>query len=59
MHSEGNILEKANSRHIILKGIINATCPGHQEQVNLMLSKFPAIFTQWGITGCTISNSKI
>ena len=46
-------------RPCILKSIINATCPGHQEQVNLMLSKFPAIFTQWGITGCTISNSKI
>jgi len=29
---------------VILKSIINATCPGHQEQVNLMLSEFPAIF---------------
>jgi len=29
---------------VILKSIINATCPGHQEQENLMLSKFPAIF---------------
>jgi len=31
-------------RLCILKSIINATCPEHQEQVNLMLSKFPAIF---------------
>ena len=29
---------------VILKSIINATCPGHQEQANLILSEFSAIF---------------
>jgi hypothetical protein len=34
----GIMPSEANS---LLTSIINATCPGHQEQVKLMLSKFP------------------
>jgi len=41
---EGIPVNKETLFHFILKNIINATCPEHREQVNRMLSKFPAIF---------------